>query len=208
MKFFQLLLELKVLSKGFTLIELVTTIAIFILVLSISISSLDFYKAQIIKAELSKLEMNINFMQKLSELKKEKLILSFNSDGYLLTSRPNGFEQHKLNSNVKFGFIPNSYGPPSALKATADKSNPLLRQNYAERAKPITKACSFENNQIIFEPNGNISSGVIYFCDSAKKVMYALSTAVAKKQIVRKYRYSLASHKATPGAAKGEWKLI
>jgi prepilin-type N-terminal cleavage/methylation domain-containing protein len=177
MKSFQLLPELKVLSRqGFTLLELIVTLAIFTIILSISLSSLDFYRAQLVKAEIIKLELNIKYLHKLAGLKNTQLKLHFN-----LKSNTYNFEnetQH-LNKNVIFDFLKGSYGPPS---------NPT---------KSINSACTFEDHQIIFEPNGRFSSGLIYLCDSKKKYMYALTTGVAKKQTVRKYQYS-----------NNKWKLI
>lgn len=154
-------------KSGFTLIEVVTTLALFIFIALITIPTINFYNSQLVKAELATLEMNINYLNSLSNLDKEKKILKFN-----IKDNSYNFENktHKLNNNVKFGFLNNSFGPPSSPK------------------KAIKEASTFKNDEIEFIIN-NYTSGTIYFCDKNKKYMFAISTGVAKKKFVRKYQY-------------------
>ncbi|OGB83957.1 hypothetical protein A3F66_04960 [candidate division TM6 bacterium RIFCSPHIGHO2_12_FULL_32_22] len=148
--------------KAFTLIELIVTITILALILAISISSLNFYKNQLVKAELSKLEMTINYLNSLANLKNKEFILKLdtNNNSYYFEK-----ERADLNKNVKFGC-------------------------------KVESKSTFPNDIIKFEPNGNISAGTIYLSDLSEKFVYALTIAVAKKQIIRKYKYN------------GKWQLI
>ena len=143
--------------NGFTLIELLITVAIFCLILAISISSLNFYKNQLVKAELSKLEMTINYLGSLANLKNQEFILKFdtNNNSYYFEK-----ERVNLDKNVKFG------------------------------CKVENKKSTFPSDIIKFEPNGNMSAGTIYLSDLSEKFVYALTIAVAKKQIIRKYKYN------------------
>ncbi|OGB83812.1 hypothetical protein A3F66_03110 [candidate division TM6 bacterium RIFCSPHIGHO2_12_FULL_32_22] len=144
-------------KKAFTLIELLITVAILALILAISISSLNFYKNQLVKAELSKLEMTINYLSSLANLKNQEFVLEFNTD-----NNSYNFEKERvtLDNNVKFGYS-------------------------AENKKS-----TFPKDIIKFEPNGNISAGTIYLSDLSEKFVYALTIAVAKKQMIRKYKYN------------------
>lgn len=169
MKFFLLLLEQKHLisNKAFTLIELVVAIAIILVIATIGITSYRYHKAQILAAESQKLYLNIINLQQKAVATGSEIALTFrNNNSYYFENR-----NENLNKNIKFGFLKNAYGPP------------------AQPTSLITKAITFKNEQIRFEPSGNISSGTVYLVDNSEKFMYAITIGVAKKIYVRIYKF-------------------
>ncbi len=79
--------------------------------------------------------------------------------------------QYKLPSIVRFGCIDGALGPPSAP------------------SKPITRICSFADNEITFWPDGIIKAGAIYLVDKKKWYAYALSSAIGTVSCLRTYYY-------------------
>lgn len=156
-------------KQAFTLIEAMTAIAIIALIASMTMSSLHFYRQQLIAGEAHKLYFTIILLQ--HKTINNSLIKNYMTINSAEQTYGDGIITERLDKEVQFGFIPNTFGPPS---------NPT---------NPITSASTFKNNTIVFEPNGVISAGTLYLTDKAKNYMYAITIGVAKKTFIRLYKY-------------------
>lgn len=86
---------------------------------------------------------------------------------------------YKLESGVRFGFIPGILGPPSKPAAMIDKSIIL--------DKPIGMSANISDLCVNFYANGKITSGSIYFIDRQKKRMGALTCSPSRVSYLRRY---------------------
>lgn len=79
---------------------------------------------------------------------------------------------HTFPSNMRFGTLPGIQGPPSA---------PL---------KQISKPITFEQNRVIFYPDGTIQSGTLYLVDTATQTQYALTIPVGHVRYIKLYQFT------------------
>lgn len=78
---------------------------------------------------------------------------------------------HELPSTIRFGFLPESKGPPS---------HPTM---------PIRSAVTFPGKKVTCFTDGTIQAGTVYLIDDQKQSMYALTSGVSAVSFLRKYRY-------------------
>lgn len=78
--------------------------------------------------------------------------------------------EYYLPQGVRFGCAQNTYGPPSSPQHL------------------VYKSITFNNNTIIFSPDGSVTSGTLYLTDSDKKMTYALTVPVSSCALLRLYR--------------------
>jgi hypothetical protein len=127
------------------------------------------------KQEIEKLAIICRYLQQAAMMSNAPKTLSFDIKkccySYGGTSEP-------LSNSVEFGTLAGAMGPPS---------NPT-RQIQA----PIT----FENERIVFYPDGIIQPGTVYLISKDKQVMYALSSPVSQFSYMRIYKYD------------GSWKCL
>jgi prepilin-type N-terminal cleavage/methylation domain-containing protein len=155
-------------KSGFTLIEVMVVLALFLLIATLGMMQLSFLDNTIVHTEIDKLAMTCSYLQQKA--------IARNSDQILVCdTEKNKYRGDNVNetlsSRVCFGFLPNVLGSPGSP------------------VRVINKAITFADSSIHFYPTGTISSGTLYLTDKNKKNMYALSNAVSQVSYLRLYRY-------------------
>jgi prepilin-type N-terminal cleavage/methylation domain-containing protein len=168
LKKFYLWLHLNNKQSGTTLIEIIVVIAVLTILVSLATPGFNFLRKQSTLAELDKLHIVCNLLQKqaVSSQHKQYFILDSKYNSYFYCNH-----SEKLPSNILFNFIDGAKGPPANPK------------------KMIHHAITFKNNKITFHKNGTISAGTLYLTDKNKQNMYALTIPVSQVSFIRKYKY-------------------
>jgi len=156
-------------KSGFTLIELMISLALCALVVSLTIVNVGFLNRGLVRSEVDKLYAACMYLQQCALTTGQEHELSFdqNKNSYNFAGKT-----EKLRNPVVFGFIPGVKGPPSSP------------------SKKIKKPITFKGKKIVFSPMGTISSGTVYLADGDKKILYALSNGIAHISHLRKYSYT------------------
>jgi prepilin-type N-terminal cleavage/methylation domain-containing protein len=156
-------------KTGFSLIEVSIVVCIVVIIVSLGLPTLGFYRHMDITNELDTLYLTIAQLQHaaLTSNTKQVLNIDVRNNAY----HWNG-QTHKLRSTVNFGSLPYAKGPPSS---------PTI---------PIHNPCTFHKNQIIFYPDGHIESGSVYMIALKSNFMYAICIGVTQVSFIRKYRYN------------------
>lgn len=162
-------------NKGFTLIEIVIVLALVSIIVSLSMLNVQSFNTLTVRIEIEKLYATCFYLQQKALSSQTKQILKFDlhKGAYIYD---NHYEQ--LSPRVIYGFIDGVKGPPSSPQEL------------------ISKKSSFDNDQIVFYPDGVIQAGALYLTDVNKKTLYALTSGVGHISFLRKYRYD------------GSWYLI
>ena len=156
-------------KKGFTLIEVTITLALFALIVSLTVANVSFLNKSTVSAEVDKLYSICRYLQRCAMLSNEKQELIFDEANGRYTF--NGCTE-ELPAQIKFGIIPQIKGPPSSPK------------------RQITSPITFKLSRIIFHPDGIIQPGTVYVTDNNQSCLYALSSSVAHVSYLRKYTYN------------------
>lgn len=155
-------------KKGFTLIEVMVVVCLFVVIATMGIMQLSFLDSTIIHAEVDKLVAVCSYLRQKAISTNTECVLTFDSEKK--EYRGNGIKEI-LSQRVSFGFLPGVLGPPGSP------------------SHKITKAVTFIDSSIYFYPTGIISSGTVYLVDKNKQHMYALSNAISQFSYLRLYRY-------------------
>ena len=154
--------------KGFTLIETMVVVCLFVVIATIGIMQLSFLDSIIMHAEVNKLAATCSYLRQKAMTTNAEYVLVFDTE-------KNEYRcdeiREVLPQRISFGFISQVLGPPGSPTHTIHK--------------PVT----FPGNGIHFYPTGIISSGTVYLADKNKQHMYALSNAVSQFSYLRFYRY-------------------
>lgn len=155
-------------GRGFSLVEVMVSMALFILLVGLVIANTSFLNRYLVRAELDKMYTVFRYLQKTAMVSGQEQVLEFDvkKNRYMCGKRV-----FTLPSQVVFGVLPDVKGPPSAPQ------------------KIITKSITFRGKKVRFNKAGIIKSGTIYITDKAKHVMYAMSCSVAQASYLRKYAY-------------------
>lgn len=162
-------------KKGFTLIEIIIVLALISIIVCLSMINIQSFNGLTVRIEIEKLYATCFYLQQKALSSQTKQVLKFDLHKGAYTY-DNHYEE--LSSKVIYGFIDGVKGPPSSPQEV------------------IGKKSSFDNDQIVFYPDGIIQSGALYLTDVNKKTLYALTSGVGKISFLRKYRYD------------GSWHLI
>jgi prepilin-type N-terminal cleavage/methylation domain-containing protein len=155
-------------KKGFTLIEAMVVVCLFVLLATLGIMQFSFLDSTIVHAEVDKLAAVCSYLRQKAITTNTEQILIFDEQ----KNEYRGEEIREiLSSRISFGSLPKAMGPPGSPSHL------------------ITKPITFANSTIHFYPTGIISSGTIYLVDKNKQCMYALSNAVSQFSYLRLYRY-------------------
>lgn len=155
-------------NAGFLLIEVVLVVALILIIVTLAMPQMSFLTKQIVHSEIEKLASVCFFLRQCALVTNQEQTLMFNHHKGTYSS---GEYTYSLAAGVRFGFLPNSYGPPS---------NP---QHL------ISQAVTFKNGKITFYADGTISSGTVYMIDAKDTYFYALTTPSAQMPCIRKYEY-------------------
>ena len=153
---------------GITLLECCIVFALVACIIILGISQITFlYKLQV-KSEVELLHTTLCSLQQRALTTNTEQMLRFDSanNSYFFNGTT-----HALPPSIQFGYKDGAQGPPSAP------------------SKPITHACSFVDNTIIFWPDGIIKSGTVYLVDKKKRYAYALSNAIGTVSFLRIYEH-------------------
>ncbi|MCK5632977.1 prepilin-type N-terminal cleavage/methylation domain-containing protein [bacterium] len=156
-------------KKAFTLVELIITLALCALVVTLTVVNVSFFNRSFVRSEVDALHMACMYLQQsaLTTGKSQTLEIDVEKNCYSFDGRTK-----KLLSSVVFGASKNLKGPPSSPQ------------------KLIASVSTFKKSKIVFSPDGIISSGTIYIADRDKKITYALSSGIAQISHLRKYHYN------------------
>ncbi|CAN5158560.1 hypothetical protein BH09DEP1_BH09DEP1_0130 [soil metagenome] len=159
---------MKIIQPGFSLIEMMVVVSLCILISCVSLVSMRSLEKSTVHAELNLLCAACNYLQQQAIATNTIQELSIDSARHSYTF--NGHD-HALAKGVYFDVALNAYGPPSAP--------------FKLLEKPIT----FNEQKILFYPEGMMSAGMICFTNANRTVLYALSSAVAHVSFLRRYSY-------------------
>ena len=159
-------------SRGYpahSLVELLVVIALIAFIALISGIPGKFLSRTLVRAEVEKLRTVCRYLQRRAMATGTPQRLQFNrtANSYQF----NG-EKHTLPSGVQFDLPPNAKGPPSS---------PL---------KPLTSPITFDNSQIVFQPDGIFQAGAAYLTETKKQYLYALTVGAGAVSYIRTYYYS------------------
>ena len=163
-------------KKGYTLIELMLVCTIVLFLCTIGIPHFFNKSSHDLTYELNKIEIILKFLQQRALATNQTQTIVIDPTIQTFTWIINNQKiTHTLTPTLKFGFLPQSYGPPSDPTAL------------------ITDSITFKqiNNFYYIElfPNGKISSGSIYLIDKNRIIMGALTSGISQVSYIRRYVY-------------------
>ena len=160
---------------GFSLIELAIVMALIGIMASIVFVYGTYMYRAVAKQEIEKLAIICRYLQHAAMMSNIPRSLIFDPK-----TRSYSYDGTRecLPKSVEFGVLFGAKGPPS---------NPI---------RQIQSPITFENERIIFHPDGIIQPGTVYLISKDKQVMYALSSPVSQVSYMRIYRYD------------GSWKCL
>lgn len=163
--------------KGYSLFELLITLAAIVIFVTLTLPKFNFVNKFILQNEVDKIYVTFSYLQKkaMASNRTQELYVDLFKNTYSYATVNNSFKEYKLPKVVEFGLIPGVLGPPY---------NP---------SKVIKSPITFKKKDnlyvINFYPDGNISSGSIFFVDKDKKYLFSLSCPVAPFSCIRRYKY-------------------
>jgi len=155
--------------RGFSLVEIMVSIALFILLIGLVAANSSFLNRYLVRAEMDKIYNVFRYLQKVAIVSGQDQILEFDIEKKQYKC---GERVFMLPSQVEFGVLPEVKGPPCSPK------------------KIIISPVTFKGKKVSFYKDGIIKSGTIYITDASKHFMYAMSSSVAQVSYLRKYTYN------------------
>jgi Tfp pilus assembly protein FimT len=163
-------------QPGTFLVELMIVCAAVCVIASLSLTRTQVHQQLAVRTELQKMRVFCRFIAQRALFLGNQQSVTFDfakqqyqADGY----------QEKFSDAIKCHIIPGIKGPPSDPR------------DY------VSKPCTFENNAIVFKPDGTANAGTIYLCTNPYQQMYALTIPIGQYQYIRLYRWHA-----------GTWELI
>lgn len=153
---------------GFTLVELLVTLTLVVVLVSVSVVNLSFMRQSLVQSELEKLYAFCGYVQQVARATNQPQTLFFDVEKNRYEF---GKHRERLNGSVKFGVPADVQGPPSAPTDLIES--------------PVT----FTGNMMVFNSTGTIKPGTIYLMDKQRDAVYALTVPVGPLSYMRKYRY-------------------
>ncbi|MCA9770409.1 prepilin-type N-terminal cleavage/methylation domain-containing protein [Candidatus Dependentiae bacterium] len=156
-------------NKGYTLIELLIVLVLFVLITTLSITNFGFLHRSITRAELYHLYSLCYYLQHkaMATRQEQKLYIDISHNTYTYDNTT-----YQLPQSVSFGYLSGVKGPPTAPK------------------KILSKPVTFKNDTVEFYPDGIISSGSIYIRDAYNNSLHALTNGIAHVSFIRLYIYN------------------
>ena len=162
-------------GNGFSLIELAIVITLVGVMATIVLVHGTYMYRAVVRQEIEKLAITCRYLQHAAMMSNRHHVLVFDRK-----ARSYSYQGGRecLPPSVEFGVFDGAKGPPS---------NPI---------RQIQAPISFENERIIFHPDGIIQPGTVYLISKDKQAMYALSSPVSQVSYMRIYKYD------------GSWKCL
>ena len=163
--------------KGFSLFELLITLAAIVIFATLTLPKLTFVNRFILQNEVDKLFTIFSYLQQkaIATNVPQELFFNLNKNAYSYLEK-NSNKLYLLPGKVSFGVLQNVLGPPSRPQKTI--KNPVSFKKLNDQEFKVT-----------FFPDGNISSGSVFLIDEDRKHLMALSCPVAPFSCIRKYKY-------------------
>lgn len=159
--------------SGYMMIEMMVAIAIVVLLAGITCAHVGGYRYTCMQQQIALFTLTWRQLQQSAMARAQQQEMLFDEMGHRY--KIDGV-WHELPSTIRFGFLPESKGPPSS--PTHD----------------IRSAITFPGKKVICFPDGTIQAGTVYLMDDQKQKMYALTSGVSAVSFLRKYRYDGAWH--------------
>lgn len=165
-------------TLAFSIIEMLIVLAIIAVLACMTVPQFFSLKKQALTNDIDQLFTVCAYLQQKAISRHTFFYLSFDEENnsYTYPGINNKQTTISLSNNICYGFIPKVKGPPG------------------DPTKPITSAITFDakssTHSITFFSDGKISPGTVYFVDSKKKLMGALTCGLAHMSYMRKYFYT------------------
>lgn len=156
-------------KEGFSLLELSLVLLLILLLVTLSGTQTSLLNRIFVRNELEQLYTVCFYLKQCAIAQNKQQELEFDASKNLYRYH---LTEHTLSRHVRFGSQPEAKGPPG------------------ESLSVITKPITFNNNTIVFHPDGIIQPGTVYLTDDGQRYTYALSCAVAQVSYLRKYQYT------------------
>lgn len=170
--------------RAFSIFELLLVLSLVLIIVTISIPKMGLFLDFAVSCEVQRMEASLHYLQQRAIASNKTHILTFdviNNRYFAMVDNAKLFDNN-LESGVKFGFLPNSFGPP------ANPTIPLTKPVNLDI--PIDFDLGTDNLNMSFFSNGKVSPGTIYFVDKYGKRMGALTCSVSNVSYIRKYLYN------------------
>jgi len=169
-------------KPGFSLIELLVTMAIMVIIVSIAIPRVIPLQKYYIIHELEKLTVTFKYLQQKALASNNTQILTFDvkNQSYTFPAPGGKLSTYKLPNGILFGTLKNILGPPAKPTHTIQDVI-TFKKDQKDHDSPVFQATFFTN--------GQISPGAAYLIDSDEKVMGAFTCAVSQVSYIRVYVY-------------------
>lgn len=160
-------------NKAFSLFELLITIAAFVLLITFIVPKFSSIDKFILQNEVDKLFSTFSYLQQKAIATNIEQVLYFDSNKKTYEYSK---VEYKLSEKIDFGILPGVLGPPAKPRKIIKE--PILFEKIS-------------NNlfRVVFYPDGNMSSGSVFFIDSKKKYLMSLNCPVSPFSCIRKYKY-------------------
>lgn len=154
--------------SGYMMIEMMVAIAIVVLLAGITCTHVNSYRYTCMQQQVALFTLAWRELQQSAMARNQQEEMQFDEIG-------NRYKIHgiwyELPATIRFGFLPESKGPPS---------NPI---------HAISNAITFAGKKVACFPDGTIQAGAVYLIDDQKQHMCALTSGVSAVSFLRKYRY-------------------
>lgn len=154
--------------SGFIMIELMVALAIIALLAGITCAHVAGYRYTCMQQQIGLFMLTWRQLQQTAIVCNQQREMLFDSEGHRYKIDD---VWHALPQTIRFGFLPESKGPPS---------NP---------SQFIHNSITFPGKKVVCFPDGTIQAGTIYLIDDQKQHMYAVTSGVSAVSFLRKYRY-------------------
>jgi Tfp pilus assembly protein FimT len=160
-------------ALGLSLLEVTISIALLMLIVTLSMPLFMLHNRLSARAEIESLYSLMLYLQRKAYLERrpQKLVFDSTTNSYRA-----GDKKVKLSPGIVFGKSTSIPQVPSKLDVhttTKDKA-----------------ASTFKNNSVFFYPDGAVTAGTVYLTDSKRSCAYAITCGVAQISFIRKYCYT------------------
>lgn len=156
-------------KSGFLLIEVSIALLICLVLSAMTLFNWSLLQSVAVRVELDQLYSICSFAQRSAMAQGCPVTVAFDPQARTYAALGG---VHHLARGVKFGAAPDAKGPPGSPTGTIKS--------------PIT----FDDNKLVFTPEGIARAGTVYLIGSDGHHSYALTSAVAHFSHLRKYSYN------------------